>query len=186
MATKKSVFGIFSARNATEIAINALRDDGFEPTEISLLVPEIVAPTEPVTETEKETKETEGSGAVINGTLGWLVGIGALVIPGFGSFLAAGPIMAALAGTGAGGEVVGFPGALVGFGATENEASRYEGHLQKGGLLLAVHCDSPERIDNAKLIMERSGAEEVSVASQPPIVSKPTDIQEARQAASGN
>ena len=94
--------------------------------------------------------------------------------------------MAALAGTGASGEVVGFSGALVGLGVTENETNRYEGHLQKGGILLSVHCDSSERIDNAKLIMERSGAEEVSVASAPSTVSKPIDIQEAREAASGS
>jgi hypothetical protein len=42
---------------------------------------------------------------VIGGTLGWLVGIGALAIPGLGPFIVAGPIMAALAGMGVGGAV---------------------------------------------------------------------------------
>ena len=70
--------------------------------------------------TEKSTKAPEGtaagagSGAVIGGALGWLVGIGALAIPGLGPFIAAGPIMAALAGIGVGGAVGGFTGALVG------------------------------------------------------------------------
>jgi hypothetical protein len=53
--------------------------------------------------TQKNTKALEeattgaGSGAVIGGALGWLVGIGALAIPGLGPFIAVGPIMAALA-----------------------------------------------------------------------------------------
>ena len=62
---------------------------------------------------EKGTKAPEGTGAgagtgaVAGGVLGWLVGIGALAIPGLGPFLAAGPIVAALAGVGAGGMVGG-------------------------------------------------------------------------------
>ena len=49
---------------------------------------------------------------MLGGTLGWLIGIGALTIPGLGPFVAAGPIMAALAGVGVGGTVGGFAGAL--------------------------------------------------------------------------
>ena len=40
------------------------------------------------------------SAAVVGGTLGLLAGIGALAIPGLGPFIAAGPIMGALAGAG--------------------------------------------------------------------------------------
>jgi hypothetical protein len=52
------------------------------------------------TAVEKSTKAPEGavtragSGAIIGGTLGWLVGIGSLAIPGVGPLLAAGPIVA--------------------------------------------------------------------------------------------
>ena len=62
---------------------------------------------------EKGTKAPEGAttgagtGAVVGGALGWLAGIGALAIPGLGPFIAAGPIMAALAGVGVGGAVGG-------------------------------------------------------------------------------
>jgi hypothetical protein len=55
---------------------------------------------------EKNTKAPEGAttgagtGALLGGGLGWLAGIGALAIPGLGPFIAAGPIMAALAGAG--------------------------------------------------------------------------------------
>jgi hypothetical protein len=103
---------------------------------------------------------------VIGGVLGWLVGIGALAIPGVGPFLAAGPIMAALAGVGVGAAVGGITGALVGFGVPEFEAKRYETRLRTGGILLSVHADNHDWIARAKGILDRTGAEEISSASE--------------------
>ncbi|MGA9482070.1 MAG: hypothetical protein WBV48_09100, partial [Candidatus Acidiferrales bacterium] len=100
--------------------------------------------------------------AVLGGALGLLVGMGTLAIPGVGPLIAAGPIMAALAGLGVGGAVGGFTGALIGMGIPEYEAKRYEGRLQKGGILLSVHCDTSEEIKRAKEIMKRTGAEDIS------------------------
>ncbi len=48
-----------------------------------------------------------GRAHLVGGALGWLAGIGALAIPGVGPFIAAGPIMAALAGGAVGGAVGG-------------------------------------------------------------------------------
>jgi hypothetical protein len=58
--------------------------------------------------------------------------------------------------------VGGFTGALIGMGIPEYEAKRYEGRLQKGGILLSVHCDTSEEIKRAKEIMKRTGAEDIS------------------------
>jgi hypothetical protein len=99
---------------------------------------------------------------VVGGALGLLAGIGALAIPGVGPLIAAGPIVSALAGLGVGGAVGGFTGALIGMGIPEYEAKRYEGRLQKGGILLSVHCDTSDEIKSAKEIMKRTGAEDVS------------------------
>jgi len=170
MAKNKSVLDIYSTRSSVENAIGAFCDAGFKPTDISVLLPENLGSKELAT--QKETKAPEGaaagagSGAVLGGTLGWLIGIGALTIPGLGPFVAAGPIMAALAGVGVGGTVGGFAGALVGLGVPEYEAKRYEGRLQRGGILLSLHCDTSEEIDKAKHIMERAGAEDISSASE--------------------
>ncbi len=189
MSTKKSVLGIYATRIATENAISAFRDEGFMRTDISLLLPENLGPEELVT--EKETKAPEGasvgagSGAVIGGALGWLVGIGALAIPGLGPFIAAGPIMATLAGIGVGGAVGGFSGALVGLGFPEYEAKRYEGRLQKGGILLSVHCDSSEAIDTAKRILDRTGAEDISVVTESSTGNKSSEPPAARHAGAG-
>jgi hypothetical protein len=139
---------------------------GFSAADVSALMPENLG-TRPIG-TEKATKAPEGaatgagSGAVLGGTLGLLAGIGALAIPGLGPFIAAGPIMAALAGIGVGGAVGGFTGALIGLGIPEYEAKRYEGRLQKGAVLLSVHCDTSDEIKRAKKILKNTGAEDVS------------------------
>ena len=98
--------------------------------------------------------------------MGWLLGIGALAIPGLGPFIAAGPIMAALAGAGVGGAVGGITGALVGMGIPEYEAKRYEGRVKDGGILLSVHAGSSEWAKRAKQILEATGAQDISSTSE--------------------
>jgi hypothetical protein len=170
MSKNKSVFGIYPTRSSVESGISALRQAGFSSSDVSILLPENIGPRELTT--EKETKAPEGatvgatSGVVIGGALGWLVGIGALAIPGLGPFIAAGPIMAALAGAGVVGAVGGVTGALVGLGIPEYEAKRYEGRLEKGGILVSVHCDTSNEIKRAKELMEQTGAEDISSAGE--------------------
>jgi hypothetical protein len=98
--------------------------------------------------------------------LGLLAGIGALAIPGIGSLIAAGPIVATLAGLGVGGTVGGITGALIGLGIPEFEAKRYEGRMQRGGILLSVHCETSEEIKRAKSVLEATRAEDVSSTSE--------------------
>jgi len=166
-----SIFGIFTTRQGVETAVEALRDAGFRGSDISILAPENLGDVRDIG-TVKSTKAPEGataggtSGAVLGGVLGWLVGIGALAIPGIGPFLAAGPIMVALAGVGVGAALGGITGALVGFGVPEFEAKRYETRLKNGGILLSVHADNADWISKAKTILDKTGAEEVSSASE--------------------
>src|SRR3982750_4233436 len=149
MAGKNTaVFGIYRDRQHVEEAVDTLLDNGFRSEDISVLFADNVGTKDFAT--EKNTKAPEGtatgatSGAVVGGTLGWLAGIGALAIPGLGPFIAAGPIMGALAGVGAGGALGGLIGALVGMGIPEYEAKRYEGRIKEGGILLSVHSDRSE------------------------------------------
>ncbi len=167
MAGKNTAaFGIYKTRAHAETAVDALRQAEFRNTDISVLFPDN-AGTKDFAH-EKNTKAPEGaatgagSGAVIGGTLGWLAGIGALAIPGLGPFIAAGPIVATLAGAGVGGTVGGITGALIGMGIPEYEAKRYEGRVKDGGILLSVHCDDSAWTKKAKEILERTGAEDVS------------------------
>jgi hypothetical protein len=161
-----SVFGILRTREHVETVIDALRTSGFRAEDISVLLPENVGNKE--MGTVKETKSPEGAatggatGAVAGGILGWLAGIGTLAIPGIGPFIAAGPIMAALAGMGAGAVLGGVAGGLVGLGMPEYEAKRYEGLVKQGGILISIHCDDSEWTDRAEKLLEAYHAEDIS------------------------
>jgi hypothetical protein len=167
MAGKNTAaFGIYPNEASLRTGVDTLEREGFRLTDISVMFPENEGSKDFAH--EKGTKAPEGaatgagSGAVIGGTLGWLAGVGTIAIPGVGPFLAAGPIMAMLAGIGAGGAVGGLAGALVGAGIPEYEAKRYEGRMRDGGILVSVHCDNSDWTSKAKDILERTGAQDIS------------------------
>jgi hypothetical protein len=163
---KTAVFGIYPSVAQAERAVDTLVGERFSNADISVLLPDQQGSKDFAH--EKHTKAPEGTttgvatGGTIGGTLGLLAGIGALAIPGLGPFIAAGPIMGALAGLGVGGAVGGLVGALVGMGIPEYEAKRYEGRVKNGGVLLSVHCDTSEEITRAKDTLKRTGAEDIA------------------------
>jgi hypothetical protein len=187
---KTSVLGIYGSRQSVENAVDTFLKAGFATSDVSVLLPENLG-SKPIA-THKDTKAPEGAtagggaGAVIGGTLGLLAGIGALAIPGVGPFIAAGPIMAALAGLGVGGAVGGFAGALIGMGIPEYEAKRYEGRIQKGGILLSVHCDTSDQVKRGKEIMKNTGAEDISSTGESSSDVAKSDRELNRRAAGAN
>lgn len=176
-----AVFGIYPSYANVESGVDGLKAAGFSNRDISVLFPQSAGSKDFAH--EKGTKAPEGAtagagtGVVIGGTMGWLLGIGALAIPGLGPFIAAGPIMAALAGAGVGGAVGGITGALVGMGIPEYEAKRYEGRVKDGGILLSVHAGSSEWAKRAKQILEATGAQDISSTSE----SSPDDVKVDRE-----
>jgi hypothetical protein len=171
MAGKNTaVFGIYRSATEAERAVDTLIAAGFASSAISVLLPDTRSTKEFAH--HKDTKAPEGTtvgaatGGVIGGTLGVLAGVGALAIPGIGPFIAAGPIMAGLAGLGVGGAVGGLVGALVGMGIPEYEARRYEGRVKDGGTLLSVHSDTSEQVTRAKDLLKQTGAEDISSTSE--------------------
>src|SRR5437879_8715196 len=114
----KSVFCLCDTAGQAESIVDGLRAAGFSNNDISVLFPDKEGTHDFAH--EQHTKAPEGAatgagaGGVLSGALGWLVGIGSLAIPGVGPFIAAGPIMAALAGAAVGAAAGGLAGALVG------------------------------------------------------------------------
>lgn len=166
-----AVFGIYPHRASFEYVLGVLKEEGFRDTDVSVLLQE--NPGSKDLATEKATKAPEGaatgagSGAIIGGALGWLAGTGALSFAALGPFLIAGPIIAALAGIGVGGILGGLAGALLGLGIPEYEAKRYQGRIEKGGILLSVHCDNPYWVNKAKRLLNSTAAEDISSTSEP-------------------
>lgn len=166
MAKDLVAFGIYPDRVSFEAGLEALRTAGFRSSDVSAVLPERDHTTKDLAH-EIHTKAPEGiatgagAGAAIGGVLGWLIGIGAIAIPGIGLLAAAGPIVAALAGAGAAGATGGLIGGLVGAGMPEIEAKRYAGRVREGGYLVSVHCDDREWAQRAKEVLETTGAHDV-------------------------
>jgi hypothetical protein len=172
MATKKNiaVFGIYPDQLTAEDGVETLKEAGFRSTDVSVLFPDNQGAKDFAH--EKHTKAPEGAvaggstGAVLGGALGWLAGLGALAIPGVGPFIAAGPLMGMLGGIGLGSAIGGVTGALLGLGIPEYEARRYEARINRGGILLSVHCDDRDWSRRARNILVETGAEDVASAGE--------------------
>lgn len=166
----KAVFGIFSERSSLDKAIDSLRAHGFRSSDISVLMQSKDETSNIVR--EKHTKAPEGlatgatGGILAGGALGWLAGAGLLAIPGIGPFVAAGPIMAAIAGAGIGGTIGGVAGGLIGLGIPEHEAKRYENFVKEGGMLISVHVDDSSWASKAKDVLTFGGARDISVTGE--------------------
>jgi hypothetical protein len=166
-----AVFGIYQNRVQLEDAVNALHKAGFRNTDTSVLFSENQGSKDFAH--ERHTKAPEcaisaaGLGAVVGGALGFLAAIGTLAIPGVGPlFITAGPIMGLLAGVGIGGTAGAIIGALAGIGIPEYEAKRYDGRMKQGGILLSVHCDSPDWVKRAKERLKQTGAGSIASAGE--------------------
>jgi Protein of unknown function (DUF3341) len=176
----KAVFGIAKNESQAIAIADQLKAAGFSSNDVSVLFPDKEGTKDFAH--EQHTKAPEGAttgatgGAVLGGALGWMVGIGALAIPGLGPFIAAGPIMAALAGAAGGAAVGGLTGALVGMGIPEYEAKRYEGKVKDGNILMSVHTEDSNERDRAKKILETGGAEDISYTGE---ASVPKDHKQA-------
>jgi hypothetical protein len=143
-----------------------LKAAGFPEDEISVLFPDS-ARTSKFAHVQ-HTKAPEGAaigagtGGLLGGAVGWLVGIGTIAIPGLGPFIAAGPILAALSGAAAGAAVGGLAGTLVGLGVPEIEAKAYEQELKEGHILIAVCCRDEGDVARAERVFREGKGRQIS------------------------
>ena len=181
--SKKSVFCLATSRTQAEQIVDRLKTANFSSNDISVLFPD--KETNRDFAHEKNTKAPEGAvtgagtGGALGGALGWLVGIGALAIPGVGPFIAAGPIMAALSGAAIGAAAGGVTGGLIGMGIPELEAKRYEGKLKEGNLLISVHTENSDEISRARDIFKEAGARDICTTGESS-VPKPVNAKERK------
>jgi len=105
------------------------------------------------------------TGGVVGGVTGVLLGLGVLAIPGFGPVLAAGPLVAGLAGAGLGAAVGGLVGALVSWGVPQEEAELYAESVRRGSILVGVKTED-ERAQQAVNVMNNHDPVDVQRRSE--------------------
>ena len=159
------VTALFQTRGAANVAVDKLLYAGFSQSNISMLMSETTRGKEFTVTTETKAPEGAAAGAAIGGMLGALVAslvaIGSLAVPGIG-IVAAGPIVAAMAGLGVGGAAGGLVGALVGMGIPEHEAKFFSDKLMDGGILVGVYT-ADGRVRLAKDVLGQAGGDSVKV-----------------------
>ncbi len=171
MAKNRSVMGIYADRATVSEAIGVLHKAGYRAADISVLSSESQSSKDFAH--VKHTKGLPGAavgaaaGALLGALLGWLISIQSLNIRDLSNSLAAaGPVLAALAGAGACAAAGWVAGLLVGLGITEYVAKRYAGRMRRGGILLSVHCDSPEWRQRAARTLQDTGARDISSSAE--------------------
>jgi hypothetical protein len=162
--------GIYTDRTTVSDAVNVLNKGGYRATDISVLASDNQGSKDFAH--QPRTKALEGAaagtavGAVAGAALAWFVSTQPVTFTGLAQLVAAGPVLAALAGAGAGGALGWIAGLLAGLRLTEYVAKRFAGRIRRGGILLSVHCDSPEWCDRAKKALKDTGARNISSASE--------------------
>ncbi len=162
----KAVVGIFRSEERAKEAINELKRQGFDEREISLIARDNKqggrqggadgGGGQGFTMSGQDVSDGALTGGAIGGIAGLLAGAGALLIPGVGPIIAAGPLAAFLTGIVGGGLV----GGLVDFGIPEESGRHLEERVKQGDILVTLKANEDET-PKVSSVLKRFGAEEV-------------------------
>ena len=162
-----TVVGVFNDQGDAEKALNALKDAGLTPDQVSVVAKDTRETQTMVERSDMQGAETTGAGTgallggLLGGTAGWLVGIGALAIPGIGPIVAAGALATTLGGAAVGAVAGGLIGALVGAGVPEEDARGYETHVKEGRILITAQAPTAQSAQAARDAFDRYGGTDV-------------------------
>jgi hypothetical protein len=164
-----AIFGVYSRSDQVEAAVGEMTREGFRESDISILFPRNGDAEEFALELDNRGLEgasmTAACGAVLGSALGWLVGAGAVAIPGLEPYIGHGPILSLLSGTliGAliGATLGGIAGGLTGTCISTYQTLRCKRRVKDGKILLSVHCDNIEWTRRARHVLERTGGSDI-------------------------
>lgn len=164
----KTIVGSFDSFNEAHQVANDLRSAGFIDSDISIVANNAAGAyrDDPrVTTTDDDTDASATAkgavtGAVVGGGAGLAASLAGLAIPGIGPIIAAGPIVATLAGAGTGAVAGGLIGGLVDLGVPESDAQYYAESVRRGGALVTVRADG-SRAEEVSEILRQHGAVDI-------------------------
>lgn len=160
---EKTVVAYYNSRDEAERSIRELREKGFGDNEISILAKENDGHDHQNSQEDMSYEDqnlTDGTmtGGALGGLAGLAMGAGALLIPGFGPIIAAGPLAGVLTGALTGGVA----GGLIDYGIPEERSREYERHLEQGRVLAVIKTDENRALEAMK-IMDHSGGREIEM-----------------------
>ncbi len=186
-----TVIGVFDDPVAARRAMERLRDGPLMLDDISIISRNAEASG------ANSEDVSAGEGAAVGAVWGGLVGLGALLIPGIGPFVAGGALFAALTGAVTGAVVGGVSAALIDFsGIPQEDARGYETEVNNGKTLVAVRARDEDTAEVHRLL-SADGASDVrddiheagaaaTVGAPPRIAMYDSSGQRVQQAAAAN
>jgi hypothetical protein len=155
-----TVAAFFRTRIEGEAARNKLLARGFTGNEVSFVAGGTRGNEPPVKESGEEgSSEPEPApAAYLTDAIGVAVEIMALIVPGTGPLVAAGPLATAITQMTTGVAPEGIAGILRDHGVSEEKAAYYAEGIRMGGSLVMVHDVTEEAQNNARGILEQCGA----------------------------
>ncbi|MFN8516538.1 MAG: general stress protein [Chloroflexia bacterium] len=169
-SAQQTVVGMFGDTGRAERALNALKEAGFTPEQVSVVAKDKQDVAQMSDNTEMVANSAAGgavAGTFLGGLAGFLVGISALVIPGIGPIVGAGIIGSTLAGAGIGAATGGLIGALTAEGVHEEDARGYEESVKQGGILLSVRANGDAEAQRAQQAFQSAGGTDVRSYGRP-------------------
>jgi uncharacterized membrane protein len=163
-----SIVAVYPDHAEAEHAVRRLHEEGFAMSDLSIIGRGFQMSEEPVgfVDASEYAKAGAGTGACFGGLFGLMVGAAAVLVPGVGPVVVAGPLaaalMAGLEGAIAGTALGGLAGALVGWGIPKERALKYETQL-KGGKFLVVARSVPEAVARARSLLAPHSPEHMDV-----------------------
>lgn len=167
MKNAQTVVAVYDSFESADRAIRALVDDGFSRADVGLAANDVrgdYARLNPTVAASEDVSGGEGGsfGAVIGGITGAVAALTAIVIPGIGPVIAAGPLIALLGGAtgavvgGAAGAVTGgLAASLIHLGVPESEATYYGESVRRGNALVTVTVDNDADAETATNVLRR-------------------------------
>ncbi len=161
----KTIVGMFGAMDEAQDAVQALERAGIPRSDISLLADNrnrqhdqyaVSAASAAEGKTEMVASDA-AAGAIVGGAAGLVMALTGIVIPGFGTLVAAGWFVSTLAGAALGAAAGGVVGLLTGAGVPLEDAVYYKEGLHLGRILVMVRADEDQTYRIAA-ILDQQGA----------------------------
>lgn len=152
-----AAYGIYPDDVSLQQVVQTLNHSGFGNDQICLMV----RPRHYIAAVMRDTNILNGgreANAIAVDLLGWLMKLGAVVIPTVGFFIRSRAFLHALVMRKDSPALCGNSRALVGLGFSEGDAERCENELREMGVLVYVACPEKARTTQAVEILLRTGA----------------------------
>jgi uncharacterized membrane protein len=167
MPDTDAVVAIYNTHTEAEEAVKELQRSGFDMTQLSIVGKDYHTEDHVVGyyNTGDRMKAWGRMGAFWGGLWGLLLGAAFFAIPGIGPVVVAGPLVSWIVGALEGAVVVGGLSALgaglASIGIPRDSILKYETALKADKFLLIAH-GTPEQVDRAKSILERTSTAEAA------------------------